>query len=65
MNVLWTLSFSLLALATSVQPKDSSCNDFPASMLEFSGSFQQPRPPLVKPEFKTSFIQHKWYTNLS
>ncbi|KAJ5450814.1 uncharacterized protein N7458_003731 [Penicillium daleae] len=34
-------------------------------MLEFSGSFQQPQPPLVKPEFKTSFIQHKWNNNLS
>lgn len=31
-------------------------------MLEFSSSFQQPEPPLVKTEFQTSFIQHKWYT---
>jgi hypothetical protein len=30
-------------------------------MLEFSSGFEQPEPPLVKTEFKTSFIQHKWY----
>lgn len=59
MNILYTLCFSLVALATSVKPKDSLCNDFPVSMLEFTSGFQQPEPPLVKTEFKTSFIQHK------
>ncbi|KAF3398179.1 hypothetical protein F1880_006494 [Penicillium rolfsii] len=65
MNILSPLCFSLLALATSVKPKASLCNDFPASMLEFTSSFQQPEPPLVKNEFKTSFIQHKWNNNVS
>jgi hypothetical protein len=62
MNLLYTLSFSLVALATSIKPNDSPCNDFPASMLEFTSGFQQPEPPLVKPEFKTNFVQHKWYS---
>ena len=61
MNILWALSFSLMALASPVQPEYSSCNDFPTSMLEFSSGFEQPEPPIVKTEFKTSFIQHKWY----
>ncbi|OOQ82800.1 hypothetical protein PEBR_37350 [Penicillium brasilianum] len=65
MNLRWTLYFSFVALAISVKPTGSSCNEFPTSMLEFSSSFQQPEPPLVKTEFKTSFIQHKWNNNLS
>ncbi|KAJ5359736.1 uncharacterized protein N7496_012149 [Penicillium cataractarum] len=65
MKLLWTLSFSLVALAASIQSTDSSCDDFPTSTLEFTSEFQQPKPPLVKPEFQTSFIQHKWNNNLS
>jgi hypothetical protein len=61
MNLLYTLCFSVVALATSTKPNDFLCSDLPVSMLEFTSSFQQPEPPLVKPEFKTSFIQHKWY----
>ncbi|EPS25087.1 hypothetical protein PDE_00018 [Penicillium oxalicum 114-2] len=34
-------------------------------MQEFTGGFEQPKPPMVKSEFQTSFIQHKWNQNLS
>ncbi|KAH7131747.1 hypothetical protein B0J13DRAFT_108154 [Dactylonectria estremocensis] len=42
-----------------------TCAPFPSSMIEFSANFKQPQPPLVKPHFQASFIQHKWDQNLS
>ncbi|KAG9254269.1 uncharacterized protein F5Z01DRAFT_681361 [Emericellopsis atlantica] len=41
------------------------CKTFPASMDEYSAGFKQPEPPLVKSEFTTSFVQHKWNENVS
>ncbi|KAL2846356.1 hypothetical protein BJY01DRAFT_213454 [Aspergillus pseudoustus] len=59
--------FSLLtALGASAKSNSTkSCHEFPSSMIEYSGNFQQPLPPLIKTEFETSFIQHKWNVNLS
>lgn len=34
---------------------------FPASYELFSSEFQQPKPPIVKSEFKTHWKQHAWY----
>ncbi|KGO75675.1 hypothetical protein PITC_030270 [Penicillium italicum] len=34
-------------------------------MIEFSSEFKQPAPPLIKAEYKTNFLQHKWNQNLS
>ncbi|KAJ5317083.1 hypothetical protein N7508_001591 [Penicillium antarcticum] len=34
-------------------------------MTVFSFEFKQPDPPVIKAEFKTNFIQHKWNHNLS
>lgn len=41
--------------------KPSSCAQFPSSMIEFTSGFQEPSAPLVKDEYTTNFIQHKWY----
>lgn len=38
-----------------------SCTPFPSSVVPFSSDFKQPEPPLVKSEFQTQFVQHKWY----
>ncbi|KAK7216577.1 hypothetical protein V2G26_004580 [Clonostachys chloroleuca] len=42
-----------------------SCTPFPSSVVPFSSDFKQPEPPLVKSEFQTQFVQHKWNQNLS
>ncbi|KAH7258460.1 hypothetical protein FSOLCH5_007413 [Fusarium solani] len=58
--------FTALAASTTVMAASSlRCSPFPSSMIEFSSGFVQPEPPLVKPEFKTNFVQHKWNENLS
>ncbi|GFF28316.1 hypothetical protein IFM51744_00519 [Aspergillus udagawae] len=55
-----------VSLAAGVLPvRASSCPPFPSSMIEFSSEFEQPDPPMVKAEYKTNFIQHKWNQNLS
>ncbi|VUC25573.1 unnamed protein product [Clonostachys rosea] len=59
---------SSLSVATSLTITPalaSSCTPFPSSVLSFSSDFKQPEPPLVKSEFQTQFIQHKWNQNLS
>ncbi|UNI22372.1 hypothetical protein JDV02_008267 [Purpureocillium takamizusanense] len=53
----------LVPLAAAVWASD--CDPFPASMLAFSSGFKQPTPPMVKPEFNTSFVQHKWDETVS
>ncbi|KAK5993673.1 hypothetical protein PT974_07108 [Cladobotryum mycophilum] len=53
-----------IALAAAASIKED-CPPFPSSMLDFSSNFEQPVPPLVKSEFNTSFVQHKWNQNLS
>ncbi|KAL2819215.1 hypothetical protein BJX63DRAFT_428861 [Aspergillus granulosus] len=56
----------LATLGASAKPGSTkSCHQFPSSMIEYSGDFHQPQPPLVKTEFQTSFIQHKWNVNVS
>ncbi|KGO43449.1 hypothetical protein PEX1_089130 [Penicillium expansum] len=45
--------------------RDSSCPPFPSSVIEFSSEFKQPDPPMIKAEYETNFIQHKWNQNLS
>jgi hypothetical protein len=50
--------------ASAKQNPTESCHTFPSSVIEFSGNFQQPQPPLLKTELQTSFIQHKWYIPL-
>ncbi|KAH8697087.1 hypothetical protein BGW36DRAFT_295922 [Talaromyces proteolyticus] len=58
---------AVAARTTTVEPTTApaACTAFPSSVREFSSQFQQPEPPLVKNQFKTSFIQHKWNQNLS
>ena len=58
------VEFSILAsaFATSTAAASSAkCPSFPSSVVEYSSNFKQPAPPLVKSEYATSFIQHKWY----
>ncbi|CAM1507636.1 Fc.00g072770.m01.CDS01 [Cosmosporella sp. VM-42] len=50
---------------TALGSKASGCPKFPSSIVEFSAGFKQPEPPLIKSEFKTNFVQHKWNQNLS
>ncbi|KAF2476600.1 uncharacterized protein BDR25DRAFT_375597 [Lindgomyces ingoldianus] len=54
-----------LAFVATACTAGRACKPFPPSMLEFSAQFEQPKPPLVNPEFKTNFIQHKWNENVS
>ncbi|GIJ90092.1 hypothetical protein Asppvi_009042 [Aspergillus pseudoviridinutans] len=63
MRFLQLLSVSLAAGVLPVRA--SSCPPFPSSMVEFSSEFKQPDPPMVKAEYETNFIQHKWNQNLS
>ncbi|CAG8342212.1 unnamed protein product [Penicillium salamii] len=51
--------------ASALPVNASSCRPFPSSMIEFSSEFEQPTPPMIKAEYQTSFIQHKWNQNLS
>ncbi|CAI7647507.1 unnamed protein product [Penicillium crustosum] len=63
---MYFLQILSLAIAAAVLPVGASnCRPFPSSMIEFSAGFEQPGPPLIKAEYKTSFIQHKWNQNLS
>lgn len=58
---MYFLQLLSLAIAAAVLPvRASSCRPFPSSMIEFSAGFEQPGPPLIKAEYETSFIQHKW-----
>ncbi|EAW13447.1 uncharacterized protein ACLA_054940 [Aspergillus clavatus NRRL 1] len=57
------LATSAVALTTTTAP--AACTAFPSKIRDFSSDFQQPEPPLIANEFKTSFIQHKWNQNLS
>ncbi|KAJ3486782.1 hypothetical protein NLG97_g6547 [Lecanicillium saksenae] len=65
MRFLQTLMASLAAVTGGMAASPSSCPPFPSSMIEFSASFKQPEPPLVKSEYQTNFVQHKWNQNLS
>ncbi|KAH6874073.1 hypothetical protein B0T10DRAFT_465949 [Thelonectria olida] len=56
---------SVAAATIGAASASSRCPPFPSSMIAFSSEFQQPEPPLVKPEFRTQFIQHKWDQNVS
>ncbi|KAH6971084.1 hypothetical protein BKA56DRAFT_495308 [Ilyonectria sp. MPI-CAGE-AT-0026] len=58
------LKFLVTTLAATTVAA-SSCHPFPSSMIEFSVNFKEPKPPQVKPEFGTNFVQHKWNENLS
>lgn len=49
-----------LSVASAVATTKPACPPFPPTLVEYSSAFQQPKPPLVKPEFKTGFVQHKW-----
>lgn len=51
----------LVATLAATTVAASSCHPFPSSMVEFSVNFKEPKPPRVKPEFGTNFVQHKWY----
>ncbi|KAG7051952.1 hypothetical protein JMJ77_0002563 [Colletotrichum scovillei] len=46
-------------------PSSHGCPAFPPSMITFSAGFEQPQPPLIKPDYQASFVQHKWNANLS
>ncbi|KAK3070173.1 hypothetical protein LTR53_010918 [Teratosphaeriaceae sp. CCFEE 6253] len=54
--VLWAMC-TTTALAWSTA---SQCYGFPSTLITFSSQFREPQPPLLKPEFKTAFLQHKW-----
>ncbi|KAK5654560.1 hypothetical protein OQA88_7189 [Cercophora sp. LCS_1] len=54
-----------LVVATAGPSATQKCPPFPTSLVEFSSGFHQPPPPLIKPEFNTSFIQHKWNQDVS
>ncbi|KAJ5748988.1 uncharacterized protein N7511_010684 [Penicillium nucicola] len=60
--------FQLLfvSLATGVLAvKTSSCPLFSSSITAFSSGFKQPDPPVIKAEYETNFVQHKWNQNLT
>lgn len=54
------LLFALI-VACAFGTQASDCHPFPSSVIEFSSGFKQPEPPLLKAEYETNFIQHKWY----
>ncbi|KAJ5136310.1 hypothetical protein N7448_004864 [Penicillium atrosanguineum] len=56
---------SVLLATGALAVRDPSCPPFPSSMVEFSSEFKQPDPPMIKAEYETNFIQHKWNQNLS
>ncbi|CAI7606920.1 hypothetical protein N7533_003519 [Penicillium manginii] len=58
------LTYALFA-ACILEVEASNCSPFPSSVIEFSSGFKQPDPPLIKAEYGTSFIQHKWNQNMS
>ncbi|KAH8903622.1 hypothetical protein BR93DRAFT_918372 [Coniochaeta sp. PMI_546] len=65
MHYVQVLIASLAMVAAGSTTGRPSCSQFPSSMLLFSADFKQPEPPLVKSEYRTNFVQHKWNQNLS
>ncbi|CZR68724.1 uncharacterized protein PAC_18623 [Phialocephala subalpina] len=61
----WLGLFALFLSSSGAATNSTSCTPFPLTVAEFSSSFQQPVPPLVQTEYKTSWVQHKWNVNLS
>lgn len=61
MHFVQILMASLAAVAGGMAAHTPSCPPFASSMIEFSADFKQPEPPLLKSEYQTNFIQHKWY----
>lgn len=51
-----------LVAAIATLSEASGCLLTPPSTTPFTSTFNQPAPPLVKPEFEANFIQHKWYS---
>ncbi|KAF1357510.1 hypothetical protein EJ07DRAFT_128118 [Lizonia empirigonia] len=56
------LPLCLVAAVTTLS-EASECLLPPPSITPFTSTFNQPAPPLVKPEFESSYIQHKWDLN--
>ncbi|KAK6393441.1 hypothetical protein LTR81_026452 [Elasticomyces elasticus] len=50
----------MCTIAASKPNKSSRCHQFSDELVEFSSHFQEPEPPLIKTEFRTAFLQHKW-----
>lgn len=50
--------------AYTLEVRASSCPPFPSSVVEFSSGFEQPEAPLIKSEYGTNFIQHKWQVKI-
>lgn len=65
MRFLQVLLASLAIMPVAMAAKTPSCPPFPASMTVFSASFAQPEPPFIKSEYRTNFVQHKWYDQQS
>lgn len=61
MRFLQVLLGSQAVTPVAMASKTPSCPPFPSSMTAFSASFAQPEPPLIKSEYRTNFVQHKWY----
>lgn len=53
-------SFCPLAMAIATAAAIKNCTPFPSSMDIFTSGFEEPVPPLVKSNYNTSFLQHKW-----
>jgi hypothetical protein len=58
-----TVFLCSITFAESESGTSKTCPSWSSSLIEFSGSFQQPAPPKVHSEFTTSFIQHKWFSS--
>ncbi|EEA27237.1 hypothetical protein EYB25_001757 [Talaromyces marneffei] len=63
MKAIYILCSLAVTIATTAATK--TCAPFPATMDIFTSGFEEPVPPLVKSKYNTSFIQHKWNSNLS
>ncbi|KAF4995732.1 hypothetical protein FGRMN_4939 [Fusarium graminum] len=62
----YNILLTILAVANGVVSSPSShCPPFPSSMVEFSSGFVEPKPPVIKSQYKAHFVQHKWNANLS
>ncbi|KAF5015766.1 hypothetical protein F66182_12780 [Fusarium sp. NRRL 66182] len=57
--------FSFLAITVGYTAASKHCAPFPPTMEIFTSGFEEPIPPTVKSAYNTSFIQHKWNSNLS
>lgn len=60
-QLLSTMFILAITALHGVLANPTGCHDFPVSLHEFSADFQEPIPPIIKAEFTTSFIQHKWF----